>query len=134
MDFSFPSIPSPLSSMDLGVSVPDVLLSCHSSSLNGKSCPRSVICSIPHAKCVVPEPLVASKEIDSLSSEESKILYALRSRDILAKAHMGLGACIDKVRGRGGNVSGRNRGIRSNIDHAKEKALFNCVIGTQLTI
>ena len=47
---------------------------------------------------------------------------------------MGLGACIGKDRSMGGSVAGRNRGRRSNLDHAKEKALFDCAAGTQLTI
>ena len=110
MNLSFLSIPSTLSSMGLNVTVPGVIVSSLSSSLKGKSHFGSVICSIPMAKCVALDPLVASKETDSFSSEESKILYALRSQDIFTKAQLGLGACIDKDRGRGGCVVGRNRG------------------------
>lgn len=100
-DFTFPSTPSSFHSMGLDVSVLDVLLSHHSTFPLGKSYPRSMICSIPYAKSVVLEPLVASKEADSLTSEDSKILYALRSRDILAETPSGLGVCVGKERYRG---------------------------------
>ena len=36
-------------------------------------------------------------------------------------------------RGRGGGTSSRGQGRKSKLDHAKEKALFHQVAGTQLS-
>ena len=47
---------------------------------------------------------------------------------------MGKGIGAKKDKGWGGSVVGRIRGRRSLMDHARERALFDCAAGTQLTI
>lgn len=53
---------------------------------------------------------------------------------VLQDSPVGLGILSRKERGRGGGHAGRGRGRRSHLDMAKENALFDCVVGTQLTI
>lgn len=83
---------------------------------------------------VIPDPLVASSEADSHSSEDSKVLYALRNRVVLAESQMGFGIGAEKDKGPGGSVAGRSRGRRSHMDYARERALFDCATSTQLII
>jgi hypothetical protein len=72
--------------------------------------PKAVNCSIPSPNIGIPDPLVALSEDDSHSSEDSKVLYALRNRVILVESPMGLGIGTEKDKGRGGSVVERSRG------------------------
>lgn len=136
MVYSIPSLPLSTSFLPVGheLSIPEILFPCQSSSPFRTSRTKVVICFIPPPMNVIPDLLMASKEADSLSSEDSKVLYALKNRDILVETPMGLGAGDGKEKGRGGSVARRNHGRRSHMDHAKERALFDCATGTQLTI
>ena len=96
--------------------------------------PKAINCSIPSPNIGIPDPLVALSEDDSHSSEDSKVLYALRNRVILVESPMGLGIGIEKDKGHRGCVGGRSQGRRSIMDHARERALYDCAVGTQLTI
>lgn len=116
------------------VSDPESLLPFHPVSIVHTAHPKAVNCSIPFPMVGIPDPLVALLEADSQSFEDSKVLYALRNKVILAESPMGLGIGTEKDKGRGGYVGGRSRGRQSIVDHARERALYDCAAGTQLTI
>ena len=61
------------------------------------------------------DPLVAFCTIESNSSKENKIRYALRSRLILNDLPLGLGNFVGNKRGRGGGSLSRGRGRKSHM-------------------
>lgn len=134
MDFSFPSPFSSIFLEDPVITMNDIIPSQNPSLPTRMSHPRKVSCFIPLLNNVILEPLVASSTSESLSSKDSRILYALRIKLVLLDSPSGLGDFIGKERGQGGGLAGRGRGKRFHMDIEKEKALFDCVVGTQLTI
>lgn len=134
MDFTFPTPFSSVLSKGLVISMNYVMQSRNSSPSSGSSHPQKVSCSIPLINNAVPEALVDSSTAESLSSEDSRILYALRSILVLIDSPSGLDNLLGKGRGRGGGLAGRGRGRISLIDIEKEKAPFDCATETQLTI
>lgn len=112
----------------------DVLHQRSPSPLTRSSPSQNVGFSMPMINNAVPNTLVASCSSKSLSLEDSRIHYSLRNILVLLDSPLGLGKILANGRGRGGGLVSRGHGRRSQMDLAKEKALFNHVARTQLTI
>lgn len=95
---------------------------------------RNESCSIPTNPIGFSDPLVTHHSSEEHSSCSSRVLYDLRNMMVLSDTPSGFCASPSLGRGRGGSMSGRDRGRRSNMDKAKNKALLDCAAVTQLMI
>lgn len=91
MDFSNPSSLSSAPSKDSIFSMIGVRIYCNNPSPNGMHFPWKVSCSIALFHNAFLDPLVTPCTTKSLSSEDSKILYALRSKVVLLDSPTRLG-------------------------------------------
>lgn len=91
-------------------------------------------CSIPQFIGSTPNPLVAFCSMEESSSWNHSIAYDLKSQIVLTDPSPRLGKLSEGCRGRRGGITSRGRGRKSKLDHAKVKALFDQVVGTQLSI